>query len=287
MSTRKKTDNGLLHDWIVRFSEMSYRKIVFLYLASVFAFGTIYFLISWALPGHGPVPDVQNSPVYGFLNSLFFSTITATSVGYGDFSPQGYSKVIASLQSFLSLLLAAIFVTKPISTKQEHALFTMHRLIFDNSFQTLREGLYIVRRDFETALDEAEKHGKLSDNAWHNLATSFRHMQVLSEDVFKALRSEGGLYTIDKHREILLLEAMERTLERLDALLDGLDARAIDWRHHDHTTKRLLKLITIVRKTIDRWKRQSPNRLPENFKDIERLAIELERDAKKTEIAKL
>lgn len=267
---------GRLHDWIVRLSERSYTTIVLIYLASVLLFGILYFGLSWFWSGNGPVPDVQAAPWTGFLNSLFFSTITATSVGYGEFSPEGFSKVVASLQSFLSLLLAAIFVTKPISTKQEQALFAMHRLVFDNSFSSLREGLYVVRHDFEVVLLETEKRDTLAETTWHNLATTYRHMQVLIEDISRVLKSNGGLYTIDKHREILLLEAVERTLERLDAMLDTFDARLIDWRKQEHPMKRLQKSLLTVKVTIERWKRHSPNRLPENFKDVEKKLTELQ-----------
>lgn len=281
---------GFLHEWIVRLSERSYSEIVIIYLSSVLLFGILYFALSWYFDGNGPVPDVRSSPLYGFLNSLFFSTITATSVGYGDYSPQGFSKVIACLQSFASLLLAAIFVTKPISTKQEQALFTMHSLTFDSSFSSLREGLYVVRHDFETFLAEADRTGTLNAKTWHNIATALRHMQVLIEDAAKVIRSEGGLYSIDKHREILLLEAVERTLERLDGVLDGFDARGIDWRGQKQVMNRFVKLLAVIKKTVDRWKRQSPNRAPEDFRDIERLAAELEKDVKpqaQVQVAKL
>ncbi len=277
----RRLKEGALHDWIVKLSERSYRTIVLIYLGSVIFFAIIYFALSWVMPPEGPVPDVHSSPIYGFLNSLFFSTITATSVGYGEFEPHGFSKVIASIQSFLSLLLAAIFVTKPISTKQEQALFTMHRLAFDNTFSSLREGMYIVRRDFETVLAEAEKRGSISEVTWQRLETTYRHMQVLIEDVSKMLSSEGGLYKIDKHREILLLEAVERTLDRLDSMFEAFDIREIDWRGQKEPMKRLVKLLHATKKTTERWKRKSPNRLPENFLDIEKKIAELEKEVGK------
>ena len=278
---RKKIIQGRLHDAISALSEMTYWNIVVIYLGTILFFGTMYFLLSWYWEGNGPVQDVKTNPVYGFLNSLFFSTITATSVGYGEFDPHGFSKFVGSIQSFLSLLLAAIFVTKPISTKQEQALFTMHRLIFDSSFSSLREGLYIVRRDFETVHSEATITKELSAVAWHNLSTTYRYMQVLTEDISRVLTSEGGIYIIDRHREILLLEAVERTLERLSLLLQTLDSASIGWKQHTETVKRLQKMLHSIKKTLERWKKKSPNHEPEEFQDVLKVLAELEQLTRK------
>jgi len=45
-----------------------------------------------------------------FFNSLYFSIVTFTTLGYGDFSPIGLSRIIASIQAFTGSFTIALFV---------------------------------------------------------------------------------------------------------------------------------------------------------------------------------
>lgn len=45
-----------------------------------------------------------------FFNSLYFSIVTFTTLGYGDFSPVGISRVIASIQAITGSFFIALFV---------------------------------------------------------------------------------------------------------------------------------------------------------------------------------
>lgn len=53
--------------------------------------------------------NLSNSYVTSFIDSLYFSTITLTTIGYGDFTPHAQiSKVIVSLNSLLAIAIVAI-----------------------------------------------------------------------------------------------------------------------------------------------------------------------------------
>jgi len=45
-----------------------------------------------------------------FLQSIYFSVVTFTTVGYGDFSPIGFNKVIAIIESFSGLFIIPLFI---------------------------------------------------------------------------------------------------------------------------------------------------------------------------------
>ncbi|WP_334687190.1 potassium channel family protein [Mycoplasmopsis cynos] len=53
--------------------------------------------------------NLSNGYVTSFIDSLYFSTITLTTIGYGDFTPHAQiSKVIVSLNSLLAIAIVAI-----------------------------------------------------------------------------------------------------------------------------------------------------------------------------------
>ncbi len=45
-----------------------------------------------------------------FLNILYFSVATFTTLGYGDMSPVGISRLIAASEAFLGAFILALFV---------------------------------------------------------------------------------------------------------------------------------------------------------------------------------
>jgi len=46
----------------------------------------------------------------GFFEAIYFSVVTFTTVGYGDITPLGLTKVISSLEAFSGLFIMSLFV---------------------------------------------------------------------------------------------------------------------------------------------------------------------------------
>ncbi len=199
---------------ITTLTSMSYVELGALYITIIMGCGYAYFLLATYAPEHGP--GIGGGPVLVRLfNSIYFSAITATSVGYGDVRPHGISKLIASLQGMMTLFTFAIFVSKPVSERQDAALYQMHKLTLDEIFTSVREGFYIMRRDFDSAIHAMESGAGMSSHTESNLQTALYQGQVLMEDIPTFYDTEKQLYILDQRRETLLAEAVERTCGRL------------------------------------------------------------------------
>ena len=108
-------------------SELSQRALVFLiedvgmswYITSfpgvVIVFGLLYMYFTPQGDGIGqnstPLSDVT------FLESIYFSVITISSLGYGDIHPMGYSKALACIEVLLGLALIGIMIAKVTSRR--------------------------------------------------------------------------------------------------------------------------------------------------------------------------
>jgi len=220
----------------------------------VILFGVGYFVIFVLSPENGPNLG-GGSWWLQLFNGIYFSIITAASVGYGDISPLGYSKIMASIESITSLFIFAILVSKPISERQEAALYQMHKLTIDEIFTSIREGFYIMRKDFDAIVEEVKNANALSEHAKQNFETALHHGEVLIEDIPTFYNNEQQIYMIDIRRERLLAEAVERTFERLITTCNVLKAGHISFSQRAHNI--LHELMSISSEVLSQWRKHS------------------------------
>lgn len=266
---------------IERLTQQSYGRLLLIWFTVTFSFGVFYFLLVMLFPENGPYPiDPKSSPVSKFLNALCYSIITATSTGYGDIVPNGFSKFLASLQSFIALAVFAIFVTKLVSYKQELALREVHKLMFEDVFHNVREGLYVVRKDCDRFIRYA--HGKhvMTEEDWEDLTVMYRQTQSLLQKIpqfYAANESQTGFYMIDEDREALLHEAVLRTLGRIYEMNNTFATSHIYWKKHEQSIKQFRRVIDLIDNMLPTWKKESPYK--ESFNDILEVYEKLKKQA--------
>jgi len=77
------------------------KRVLFAAAGTVFFFALLYALAA----------SVNTISGYedGQFNALYFSVITFTTTGYGDYTPLGWLRILAGLEAFLGLVLMAVF----------------------------------------------------------------------------------------------------------------------------------------------------------------------------------
>jgi hypothetical protein len=80
-------------------------RVVFAYAAYVSMFATVYYASSNL--GCQIMDSYHRECIHGYLNYLYFSIVTACTLGYGDFIPQSWARLFAALEvTFFWFLLA-------------------------------------------------------------------------------------------------------------------------------------------------------------------------------------
>jgi hypothetical protein len=129
------------------------------WIAMVLLCGGAYWLLDWSprlalVSGGGPV----DTSVRGFLSALYFSAVTATSVGYGDIVPVGVARVIAIAESVAGLLLFGCVISKFVSRRQEQLIGEIHRIAFEERLGRVRTNLLLVRTELQATAGLCEGH---------------------------------------------------------------------------------------------------------------------------------
>lgn len=246
---------------------MSYESLACGWIATVLLFGALYFILS-ALSGQGiaPLPD---GPLWRRIaDSLYFSIVTATTVGYGDITPLGLSKILAGMEAVFAYGTFAVVIAKLLSYRQELTLEEMSRLAFESKFVNTRAGLYIVRKDLDAILRECETRGALTQHAWDNLTVACMTMQSFIERIPEFYQAETRIFILDARRERLLSEAVHRTLHRLDHLLLALEKVKLIVDMPQDARRELGELLRLIGRILPHWQEKSPHNQPDAFLHI-------------------
>jgi Ion channel len=141
-------------NWAIRFvdtlADRSISQLFVLWVEVVVLGGAAYWLLGWwqrsALLTGG---QAVGSGFNGFLTAVYFSAVTATSVGYGDIVPTGAARVLAILEAITGLILFGSVVSKFVSRRQELVIGEIHHIAFEDRLGRVRTNLLLVRTELQ------------------------------------------------------------------------------------------------------------------------------------------
>lgn len=244
--------------FLERLSRASYSTLFLLWVFMNLACTAFYFAMTQWMPERAPTIDAALPPLQRLWQSAYFSLVTATTTGYGDIVPLGFSRAVAVSQSAAGVLIFGILVAKLVARHTDEVVSDVHRLSFESVFYHIRQGLFIVRRDLDGLLREAEHNGQLSDREWENLGACYLQAQSLLEEL-PNFYVNSNAYVIDAKRESLMINSVQRTVSGVLHLLDAFDRKGIAWRAHGLSFAQLRVLAGNVDSVIAVCRTHSPH----------------------------
>lgn len=138
---RKQWGNAVL-DWIERQSTF---HLFLAWLVMIIFCGVVYWLASISryhgLVASGASIDMS---LQGLGTALYFSFVTATSVGYGDIVPVGAVRILAIAEAVTELLIFGAVVAKFVSRRQDALVYEIHRVTFEERLDRVQMYLHLV-----------------------------------------------------------------------------------------------------------------------------------------------
>jgi hypothetical protein len=147
---RRPSPTGTGMAVIVRLTDRPFGWIFRLWIWLVLVCAALFWTGGW-LPG-GALRE-QGTAIRpdsaGAWTSLYFSLVTATSVGYGDVVPIGAARSLAVAESVAALLIFGCLISKIVSRRQEELVEETHRITFETRLGRVRTNLHLVLTDLQ------------------------------------------------------------------------------------------------------------------------------------------
>ncbi len=176
----------------------------------VMLFGAIYYGLLFAnqplIRGNEPLTKNIN----GLENSVYFSFITALTIGYNDITPSGYSKLAVIIEAILSLATLGLFIGKIVAEHQEEF---EHEITTEELTNAAVTELYIYRNDIK---DLPVKKKSLKDYESSLASLKLALTNIKNADVQDTVKAELVINSIN-----FSLSKTIETTERFNQWLKG------------------------------------------------------------------
>lgn len=173
------------------FANWPLERLIGFWLGMIVVFGLIYWLagisMGWGLQaGNVAVkPDLS-----GLGTALYFSFVTALSIGYGDVTPVGALRIFAVTEGIGGLLVFGCVISKLVSRRQEDLTAEIHRTTFEDRLDRVRTNLHLVFSDLGTVQQLQAEQGVLPDLVLRRLESTVRvfrgELQAVHDLLYRA-----------------------------------------------------------------------------------------------------
>ncbi len=213
-------------------SRVSFLNIFLFWITLIFVLGIVYFLLSSYTSNDVIDRDGNplNSNFSGFTNSLYFSFVTATTIGYGDLIPVGFIKVFAVVEAVLGLLVLGIVISKLVGIKQEAILEQLYEISFEESINELRSSLYLFRIESNKVMKDIESNRSSKDEIVEYISINLASLENSFRGIKKLMLQPKHEFLLspDYPSTEILFEGISRSLKKLLGLVKSLDLIKID-----------------------------------------------------------
>ncbi|MFN7609478.1 MAG: potassium channel family protein, partial [bacterium] len=130
----------------------SYRDICLFTLAVWIASAV---LLDIAPQGHGIIHSNNSDP--SFLDALYFVIVTLSSLGYGDYTPVGFGRVVAGCLVLYGLGAVALFIGKLASERAQAMVLLLHTSDRDRRLRGFEREIIDANQSIQDAVAASNK----------------------------------------------------------------------------------------------------------------------------------
>ncbi len=218
----------------------------------VIVFGLLYRYLTPQGNGIGqnstPLSDVT------FLESIYFSIITISSLGYGDMHPMGYSKAFACIEVLMGLAMIGIMIAKVTSRRLSYYVSRLFSFDAQKRLDDIAAKFDVSYGDFEEimAYQTPAEDKSTSIPRFREIINAFQLRCAALCDYFSDEMAQSNYFHIAPVGAVLGVgNAVDRAFFRLAQLITGLSGQARDEILDGRTRQRISDAIDSQKKVCD------------------------------------
>ncbi|MFH2028678.1 MAG: potassium channel family protein [Nanoarchaeota archaeon] len=250
--------------------KLSFVNILILWIGIITILAVIYYI--FRTDTSFLVYNIGREPVTSFVDTVYFSFITATSTGFGDITPLGFFKVVSIVEVIVGLLLLALVTSKLVSIKQDVILQEIYDISFNEQLSRLRSTLLLLRQNIDRFLDKLEG-GLIRKREISGLYIHLSSFESILDEILSFFSKKGNpkdyAKSLDSINTELIMNSVLKSFEKIVELFSTLNASNITWRREVvmdimekcmRTNETLFDRLRFVKgidgKIIDEWRLQ-------------------------------
>jgi len=171
--------------------QWSIDKLFLFWLAMIVVFGVVYWVAGLGM-GYGLQAggNAVRFDFAGLVTAVYFSFVTALSIGYGDVVPLGPMRILAIIEGAIGLLIFGCLISKLVSRRQEALVEETHRIAFDDRLDRVRTNLHLVLNDIDAILELSQNQAVLPESSMRRLESTVRvfggELQTVHDLLYRA-----------------------------------------------------------------------------------------------------
>lgn len=208
------------------------KTLLIIYFVMIFCFAGAFFLLSYT-NNHGIYKSSGGKislNASGLFDSLYFSFVTSTSLGYGDIKPIGISRLFAIIEVVVSLIIFGLLISKLLYSKQDKILEELYVVSFQERFTRITSGLYNFRAEIDRIMGKVDAIKKKEDLEeimqniefnLHALANNLADSEKIDSEFRKNIKMVADV------KEDILLDNVHNSIAKLEELISILKSKNI------------------------------------------------------------
>src|SRR5215470_18940636 len=162
-------------NWLDTLANWPLERLVGFWLGIIIVFGLVYWAAGVGMGGGLKAGNITiKSDLEGLATAIYFSFVTALSIGYGDVIPLGPLRILAVTEGIAGLLIFGCVISKLVSRRQEELVEEIHRTTFEDRLDRVRTNLHLVLSDLEMIEQMNREHSALPSHVLKRLESSER-----------------------------------------------------------------------------------------------------------------
>jgi len=194
--------------------ERSIGGLLSMWLALVLGCGLLYWVAGLAGTPWMSLDETGRGALAALADAIYFSFVTALTIGYGDIAPLGPARLLAVVEGAAGLLLFGFVISKLVSRRQEQLLEDTHRIAFEQRLGRVRTSVHLVLSELQTIARMCSEHSVSADR-----------VRIRAESTLAIF--EGELHTVHdllyNPEEMPEEQALESILASIAASLEVLN----------------------------------------------------------------